>query len=906
MSKISRKISAAIAAIATAFVPLTAVSITAADAAENKYSFASCLQEKGVGHVVLMMDESGSVYGTEDSPATDPNNRRIAGAQILLDRLQAVSDTYDKPVNVQLAGFGDNFKPRPDKNWVELKPNTETSLKTLTDATNIWADKSKLGNSRETDLVSAISGARDAFLTAPAESCKLFVFFKDGNDFHVFNPKVGKHSPVAGYDDINKLLDAGKIDAANKAAVKEICRDGGLADALRLDKNLYSVGVGIKSGGKELEGFKKFKAVIEGKPTPGCKGGNQPANGVYLDANNIDELPGKFATILDPNAPEQTMQGNFELDLKHALSGIRIISAGVNSKSYTVQPPKGCKSPDLVFKAGEDKREETIGGSVLATAKWMGDSKHLETFSLVLKHSNMADDSCWVGKWKFIPGDGAVSNLYFEADLQALPVFTSASPYVVPGDETGSDYTIRLSRPSEQGANEIPAADIDKEMALTLEGFVRSAETKQIEPAFESFTLSGDDLDEGRTLKAPASVTMGGYELVLRLTVKVAGFNHQLMPITTQTVVQVRSAKQVPAIVGVTDFGALKGTDRAKGTIKIQGSPEEDYTLNFADAKSLVAATSFPDGVKYEFAFTGEDKKSAVIPKGQTVSIPVWIKAVPTDKKLNGEVRAHQPIGGKLSIAMTAASEKTPVVISGEFKGDQQASANSLFRTIILILFVLLGLLINLLVIKLVANAFNKLPKKFSIQYLFVDVQFTKDVFVNMPAIRAAAEQVGNWQFANNGTSRKLLDLGGRKVRVTGGGFKLSQVGAARLDIGTDIGMSSNNPHAAELPLALTNSWAFHTNPASLRDVKQGSTGYGTVLLVRRPEDLAPIDNLINDFERECGTALRSLLEQIKIPENQYYQGDNNTFGGNTNTGTYSSNQPNQSSGGSSSGNIWE
>jgi hypothetical protein len=88
--------------------------------------------------------------------------------------------------------------------------------------------------------------------------------------------------------------------------------------------------------------------------------------------------------------------------------------------------------------------------------------------------------------------------------------------------------------------------------------------------------------------------------------------------------------------------------------------------------------------------------------------------------------------------------------------------------------------------------------------------------------------------------------------------------------------------------------------------VKQGATGYGTVLLVRRPEDLAPIDNLINDFERECGTALRSLLEQIKIPETQFYQGENNTFGGTNNTGTYSSNQPNQSSGGSSSGNIWE
>ena len=906
MSKISRKISAAIAAIATAFVPLTAISITAADAAENKYSFASCLQEKGVGHVVLMMDESGSVYGTEDSPATDPNNRRIAGAQILLDRLQAVSDTYDKPVNVQLAGFGDNFVERPNAGWVELKPKTETSLKTLTDATNIWADKSKLGNSRETDLVSAISGARDAFLTAPAESCKLFVFFKDGNDFHVFNPKVGKHSPVKGYDDINKLLDAGKIDAANKAAVKEICRDGGLADALRADKNIFSVGVGISAGRTELEGFKKFKAVIEGKPTPGCKGGALPANGMYLTADNIDELPGKFASILDPNAPEETMQGNFELDLKHALSGIRIISAGVNSKSYTVQPPKGCKSPDLVFKAGEPKRDETIGGSVTATAKWMGDSKHLETFSLVLKHSNMADDSCWVGKWKFIPGDGAVSNLYFEADLQALPVFASDSPYVVPGDDQGSSYNIRLSRPSEQGANEIPATDIDKEMVLTLEGFVRSSETKQIEPGFESFTLTGKDIAEGRVLKAPSTVAMGGYELVLRLTVKVAGFNHQLMPITTQTVVQVRSAKQTPSVVGIADFGTLKGTDRAKGTIKIQGSPEEDYTVNFADAKSLVAATSFPDGVKYAFAFTGEDKKSVVIPKGQTVSIPVWIKAVPTDKNLNGEVRAQQPIGGKISIAATAASEKTPVVISGQFKGQQQASANSLFRTILLILFLLLGLAINLFVINRVAAAFNKLPKKYSIQYLFVDVQFTKDTFVNMPAIRAAAEQVGNWQFASNGSSRKVLDLGGRKVRVTGGGFKLSQVGAARLDIGTDIGMSSNNPNAAELPLALTNSWAFQTNPASLRDVKQGATGYGTVLLVRRPEDLAPIENLINDFERECGTALRSLLEQIKIPETQFYQGDNNTFGGTTNTGTYSSNQPNQSSGGSSSGNIWE
>ena len=94
--------------------------------------FSACVQAYGSGSVLLLMDESGTVYGRlnatgADAEPSDPNNQRLAASKIMLEKLQRVSDVYKVPVNVMLAGFGDNFVPRTP-GWVTIQPGGSANL----------------------------------------------------------------------------------------------------------------------------------------------------------------------------------------------------------------------------------------------------------------------------------------------------------------------------------------------------------------------------------------------------------------------------------------------------------------------------------------------------------------------------------------------------------------------------------------------------------------------------------------------------------------------------------------------------------------------------------------------------------------------------------------------------------
>ena len=851
-----------------AFAPLTATTPAPAVAANSNYSFNACVQEKGSAYVVLMMDESGSIYGDK---GTDPKNARISGAQILLDNLQAVADTYQKPINVQLAGFGDNFVARPEAGWIELQHGSDVNLKKLVDSTKLWADRMKTKNWRETDLVSGMAGARDTFNTAPADSCKLFVFFKDGQDFHRFNPDSATASPVVGYPEIDELLEARKFKQADELAVNEICRDGGLADALRLDKNLFSVGIGISSGSTEQEGFKKFRAVIEGVSTEGCKGGSEPANGKYLLADDIGDLPGQFCKVLNPNNPCITESQDFELELKRALTSIRILSSGVSSKTFSLVPPATCSAPKITFKSTEGEQIDVpIGTSATATVKWLGDDANLETMSLVLKQTKDTKVSCWEGKWKFMPGQGATSYLTFDADLHALPDFKTEKPYVVPGDDKGTSYSINLGRPSESKDAVLEFDDLDKDISITVKGLVRNIDTKETEAKFEEFTLAGEQLANPRSLLAATDQEFGNYELILILSVKVAGFKYELMPITTQTAFEVRSAKTPPTIVGEANFGTLNGNERTEATIEIKGSDEEDYTLDFAAKETQLKASTFPEGVTYEFAFEPGEKQTFNIPKGKTTEITVWVKAVSTNKNTNGEIRAQMPIAGKLSISATAASETgTAVAVAGKFKAEQKASSNSMIRTLFLLIFVLLGIGLSLLAILLMSNYVSRLPKKDTwVQYKFVDVEFNSQGFVNLYNVRSQVSDDQSFQDAFPSANRKQITFGQQVLERKGSGFNLSQVGHLEVPHASGaLGISSQNHKAAQLPLSLTSSWVFYTDPANLSIAKQGATVTGTALFVRLKFEQHTATDLFDEFEQQGGALLGELIAKAKVAD---------------------------------------
>ena len=93
--------------LAVGFVGLSASENSEAAVSED-FDFAACVENQGIGSVMVLMDESGTVYGANGQPPSDPENLRIAGTELLIDDLQTLSSQTGSDINVNLAGFGDN------------------------------------------------------------------------------------------------------------------------------------------------------------------------------------------------------------------------------------------------------------------------------------------------------------------------------------------------------------------------------------------------------------------------------------------------------------------------------------------------------------------------------------------------------------------------------------------------------------------------------------------------------------------------------------------------------------------------------------------------------------------------------------------------------------------------------
>lgn len=881
-----RKVSAFIVALLA--ISSVAISVSGAKATTDNYSFSACLQEKQQANVILLMDESGSMYeGGTDGKGSDPKNLRIAGAEILIDRLQAVVDKYQGTVNVQLAGFGDNYVVRSTPDWTPLSAKNDSAQDKLRQMTHIWADRSKLHNSRETDLVSGLTGVTQSMAAVPADSCKLFVFFKDGEDFQSFSPR-GNPSEVVGYDKINKLLKAHKTEAANNEAVRELCRPGGLGDQLRQDSNLYTIGIGVDGEDSTLqEGFQKFQSLINGDRSKACgTGGDLTPHGRYVKIQNVEQLPALFFTMLDSQAPnKKPTPGKFTLNMKHALTSFTVLTGGATD-NYTVTLPKSCTGVAPVsFKSAQTATtEQTLGQGVSYQAKWVGDPNQLETLKIVFKHTDLTDDSCWVGPWTIDPGNqSAQSTLSFDADLQAIAKFANADPFVVPG-KGGLQYNLVLQHPSDSALQSISAESLDDGLTFTATGILQDATTKQVVTSINPIVLTKADLSKPQMLSVPADVPFGSYELVIKLEVQVAGFEYPLDPITTQQAIQVRSDIVPPRVTGISDFGILNGTDRSKAEVTFVGSPEEDFKIDLASPETSVVSKTFPEGVKYRFAFKPGEKTSLIIPKGQTVKLTVWLEAYSSDKKGDGEIHSQTDVVGDFKISASPVSRADySLNVLAPFKAKQHASANGILRILFIAFLLIVGLGLNFGVLKFVSFLLARFPNENSDEYasnwsiagsayLTYDQSGFKDI-VNAQRLTGDDNQLQKVDFdPQNG--RKRVTIAGYPFQAQSQGLGLQDAGHG---VTNAVGFSSSSRSNTWVPLDLGGSWVLSTTAEDIQSAQSGSTGTATFILVKKKYDSASSEALFQDFYGVADTEIQRLLAS-KNPTSESLEGSKPNF----------------------------
>ena len=284
------------AVVLAAFVTPLSISLTPSVAAGSLGLDAldTCLAQKSSLSVLFLVDTSQSLK------QTDPTAQRVQGLQAALRALSTLKTSTEAAkqslsIFVDFLEFGSisrrTFADSPE--WQPL-PDDSSALET---AVSVYANKTQ---AEDTDYVSALEpwadrsakpadqiGALELLGRAPADSCRLVVWFTDGKlelDY--------QHTPKTLHwvDPPIQLDSEASQKPAEAAARDELCKSGGLADRLRTGDLSSGEGAALAVVGLgSSTSFDLISSIAQGSGQGGpC--GSAAARGVFLPADSLDLL----------------------------------------------------------------------------------------------------------------------------------------------------------------------------------------------------------------------------------------------------------------------------------------------------------------------------------------------------------------------------------------------------------------------------------------------------------------------------------------------------------------------------------------------------------------------------------------------------------------------------------------
>ena len=753
------------------------------------YDFLSCVKNSKTGSVVILMDESGSIYGKGDKAGSDPQNMRITGAQILVDDLQRVAELSQGEVKVQLAGLGDNFVSRSN-GWVALtgaSPETaETLKKTANDA---WVKRPSDDNSRETDILSSLAGAQKAL--QPELGCKLLVVFKDGKDWQFLNPK---NTSSVDFPSVQAAISSGNFIEAKRLALNEICRPMGIADGLRAD-NVNMLAVALGSGG-----FEELRDLVEGNT---C--GERAGVGEVLNAENPQNLPSLFKQALDPNSQTNERTGSFTFSMTSDLQGITVLTSGLDSiEDLRLQPPGNCPAVGLPS-AGSKGDSGTLNSSVDWKATPYGSSG---TVQIRLANKDRSNAECWSGQWSVDPGNpNARSVVEVDPNLEAVATFEDQDVYLVPGSETPTRFTVSLQRLDDGSA--VSAASLGPDSKVSVEGYLLDENNVKTQ-VFSGGVLSRDGLETAIPWTVPAELAFGDYKLVLATALEIPGVDLNAKTVTWERDIEVRGELAAPVVLNAPiNFGEIDGASKASAEVEVQNRSDKDMVILLSDiALDLDQA---PEGLEYSIV---GDQEEVALAANQTTKFRLSLK--PQAEMVDG----FGSVTGDLEMlaAVDEARNKT-APFSGEFFSVQKASADEGARWLLIALFMLLAVLGTLGAVALVnylASRFPKAQDATQISAFTADVSISKagiDLTQGYLADRIYRDMWHNVEFV----SRREVRIDGTPIKAKSPGLRLSGNGFGEvLMAGQGLGSESPTSTAgARIGLPIEGSYILSTDLSS-------------------------------------------------------------------------------------------
>ncbi|WP_146207212.1 vWA domain-containing protein [Nocardioides silvaticus] len=540
--------------------------------------FGSCLAGGGEGHVLLVLDTSRSLQ------ETDPEGQRVEAATYLMQELGAFQEQTDAKLDVAIAGFSDDFAPSFD--WTPLE--RETTGQVLDAVTEIGARDDGF----ETDYWSAVTGARKELADhAGPDDCSALVWLSDGMydlDKRDSDSEEKAYGTTKPYGPQVTLETDGNVDQVQAAGETDLCRDGGVADALRA-QGVVTLAIGLQ-GGQPSTAFDLMRGIatgaeVEGEPC-GAQDGRQA--GKFVLAGAIGDLFFAFDEFADPDrAPISQStplcqgslcpEGTHQFVLDASISEVRILG-GTNLEQYyaVLQSPTGAR-----VRIDPGARLDASGPAFESEGRWVSDS----VFSMRLSRTR---DRGWVGAWRITfvdPGStgagSARSNIRLYGDVR--PAWLDAE---------GAELTAGEVVPIRLGLARADGSRLDPSV---LKGTV-SVDAELRYPDGSTVPIASD-LD-ATELGTPASLDLTGapagdavVHLTLSQTTAPAGEIHgtTLEPQAVDHRVAVLPPPDYPTLPGTVDFGEGESADAVTAVLPLTG--EGCVWLDRAEAVTL------PDGV---------------------------------------------------------------------------------------------------------------------------------------------------------------------------------------------------------------------------------------------------------------------------------------------------------------------
>lgn len=775
---LSKKSSQALARILALLLGLSLVtsgvvleSQTAKANQNQPLDFAACVSAQGSGSVMVLMDESLTIYGFQGEPPSDPSNLRVAGAQLLIDDIQRVVDSSKVAVNVQLASFGDNFIVRSN-GWVSVQPGNNLASSQLKSSVTSFSNRPTNNNGVETDFWTAIDGARKQFDSQ--NHCKLLVIFKDGIDFQNFFFDATTDYPI---ESVQTLLEEAKrnqdrniAQQAAELAQADLCRPKGLADGLRGD-GIFTISVGLGVGD-----FAELRDFTENQ-NKRC--GELEGRGYLLRAEQPQDLIDLFARTLNPTNQPTEFDGEFTFEMNEALSTISILTSGMTAgNQYFITPPSTCPGATrTAFDSAASSSSGSFGPGVTWTGAGYAQGEALRVF---IKRAPLADTRCWNGTWTVDPGTQARSSLSIDADLQPSAVFSSANPAVRPGGSLPAQILLRrISSPEEVGSRGFPGLtgeDLHPDLRVNLSGGLYSPDGSLVSNLFEGASLSSADLGETFDIAVPAGTPLGNYILRLNLALEVVGIDIALSDVRTETLIEVGGQIPLPTVEGIVQFPGIQGASPSKATVAFTNSADKPVTLNFDSA--TVVTTQAPENAT-DYKVDGSST-SIEIPAGQTVEVELALSPDTSE-----EVKFAGQVSGSIFVPVTAAGENLDSSFQVEvpFKAEQFADQNLGLLILFTLLFLLIGTALTAGAIWFVSYRVSRFPKARKIQENVLQ-SVTLPMVIDGGGLRLLqplpAFESDQWQPIQV-YNRRLISAGFNQIKAKSPGLRLGRIGFAEL-----------------------------------------------------------------------------------------------------------------------------